>query len=103
MKVNPRKAINGDDHYIVCYWWCPGCESAHIWQVDSKGINWEWNRDTEKPTVTPSILTDGNRPERRCHVFIRDGVIDFLSDSAHKLAGQKVPMVDLPDWLAEQQ
>lgn len=36
-----------------------------------------------------------------CHSFLRAGVWDFLSDSAHKLAGQKVPMVPLPDWMVD--
>ena len=34
-----------------------------------------------------------------CHSFIRNGQWQFLSDSAHRLAGQTVPMVPLPDWL----
>ena len=34
-----------------------------------------------------------------CHAFLRNGVWDFLNDSAHHLAGQQVPMVPLPDWL----
>jgi len=31
-----------------------------------------------------------------CHSFLRAGVWEFLSDSAHHLAGQHVPMVPLP-------
>jgi hypothetical protein len=34
-----------------------------------------------------------------CHSFLRAGVWEFLSDSAHSLAGQNVPMVPLPDFL----
>lgn len=36
-----------------------------------------------------------------CHSFLRDGVWDFLGDCAHRMAGQKVPMVPLPDYLAK--
>lgn len=36
-----------------------------------------------------------------CHSFLRDGVWDFLSDSAHALAGQQVPMIPIPDWAEE--
>lgn len=36
-----------------------------------------------------------------CHSFLRHGIWDFLADSAHGLAGQKAPMVPLPDWLAK--
>jgi hypothetical protein len=34
-----------------------------------------------------------------CHSFLRAGRWEFLSDSAHHLAGQSVDMVPLPDWL----
>lgn len=34
-----------------------------------------------------------------CHSFIRSGQWQFLADCAHKLAGQTVPMVPVPDWL----
>ena len=61
----------------------------------------------ESPTFTPSILVSypANpnaleefkewRTERRCHSFVKDGMIQFLADSTHKLAGQTVP---IPDW-----
>jgi hypothetical protein len=68
---------------------------------------WEWNGDLEKPTVTPSILVtypaNPNaleefkewRFERRCHVFVKDGKIQFLADCTHPLVGSTV---DIPDW-----
>lgn len=37
-----------------------------------------------------------------CHSFITDGKWQFLSDCAHPLAGQTVPMVPLPDWLVRE-
>lgn len=37
-----------------------------------------------------------------CHSFLRAGRWEFLSDSAHELAGQTVDMVPLPDgWAGE--
>lgn len=33
-----------------------------------------------------------------CHSFLRNGVWEFLGDSAHRLAGQRVPVEPLPDW-----
>jgi hypothetical protein len=33
-----------------------------------------------------------------CHSFLRDGIWQFLGDSAHKLANQSVPMEPLPEW-----
>lgn len=66
---------------------------------------WQWNGSLEKPTVSPSLLIfafkvdDNSEPtgerETVCHSFIRDGRIEFLSDSQHGLAGQTV---DLPEF-----
>lgn len=55
---------------------------------------WAWNGDTEKPTLSPSILTTCN--VQRCHCFVRDGVIEYLSDSTHEFAGQNIPLRDHP-------
>ena len=75
---------------------CPGCEYGHPFEVGGNG-GWTWNGSLDKPTFRPSLLVygarDGSTP--RCHSFVTDGQIQFLSDSTHKLAGQTV---DLPDW-----
>jgi hypothetical protein len=36
-----------------------------------------------------------------CHSFLTNGQWQFLGDSAHKLAGQTVPAVPLPDWMVK--
>lgn len=102
-----------------CFW-CPGCEVAH--GIDGK---WSFNGDLDRPTISPSVLMTGRtwvlddptapvvfedvpgmqgvrrdaRPgrfiESRCHSFVTDGHIQFLTDSTHQLAGQTV---DLPAW-----
>jgi hypothetical protein len=71
---------------------CPGCGYAH--HVDDR---WQWNGSLTKPTFSPSVLTNGHDPAHRCHSFVRDGRIEFLSDCWHQLADQTV---DLPphDW-----
>lgn len=90
--------------------WCPGCESLHaVW---IRGPNaWGFNGDYERPTFTPSVLvtydgTDAGQPRgegedrapaARCHTFITNGVIDFLGDCSHALAGQKREIVPIPD------
>jgi hypothetical protein len=104
VKVAIRTASDSDGKFISkrCYWWCIGCDEQHLWQIEAaNGPTWDWNGDTEKPTVTPSILTDGSRPDQRCHVFIKDGTIQYLEDCWHSLAGQTVLMIDVPDWLAK--
>lgn len=66
--------------------------------------------DTEACSQVGHLLVDGvphdNTPHTRdpawgnCHSFLRAGQWEFLGDSGHRLAGQTVPMVPLPDYLA---
>lgn len=100
-----------------------------IWTSDGHSGRWGWNGDVERPTFTPSILVrtirgeglteadweeydriasgpDGteavlNHPKFRwvCHSFVTNGLIQFLGDSTHELAGQTVELADWPeDW-----
>lgn len=82
--------------------WCPGCDKVHPFRISGRSETWEWDGNLEAPTFSPSYLTwSGPReqPLSRCHSFLRSGVWEFLGDSTHSLAGQSVPMVDLPEWL----
>lgn len=74
--------------------WCPGCREHHSYDVRTDGgrPNWSFNGDMERPTFTPSLFY----PDRICHLFLTDGVIHFLGDCSHKLAGQTVPLEPLP-------
>jgi hypothetical protein len=76
---------------------CPGCERGHGIPVTGSRA-WKWNGSLEKPTLTPSLLVNvgGSNPTQSvCHSFVKDGKIQFLSDSTHKLSGQTV---EIPDW-----
>jgi hypothetical protein len=73
--------------------WCPGCKCGHgLWvtRKNSRGAQWTWDGDQEKPTFTPSLLMDTTKS--RCHLFVRNGMLEFLSDCEHELAGKTVPM-----------
>jgi len=99
--------------------WCPGCEEMHV--VTS---SWTFNGDYDKPTFSPSVLvTNGhyvpgqvhttcwctyNEEHKddpapftceRCHSFVINGQIHFLSDCTHKLAGQIVDLKEMEDGL----
>lgn len=100
---------------------CPGCGEYHsVGLAGSRGPQWGWNGDKDRPTFTPSVLfrsghftdrqvgdcwCDYNRehPEdvsfecRHCHSFVRDGNIEFLQDCSHGLAGKTVQLPDLED------
>lgn len=103
--MNSSKLRSIKNSTIVVFY-CPGCEEHH--QIDT--AKWEFNGDYEKPTFSPSYLTwndpnpkadpkydpDGKyRNGFRCHSFIKDGKIEYLSDCTHKLAGQTVELRDL--------
>lgn len=107
------------------YLWCPGCEDLHqVHFGGTAGNQWEFDGDTERPTLSPSLLVRAvqwseeyalpkfdKRRDRHpnippgehtiCHSFVRDGTWQFLSDSTHVLAGRTVPCVPIPDGLFE--
>lgn len=80
------------------YWfWCPGCECAHRYATgEGKGPRWDFNDNLENPTFSPSLLSVG---QKRCHLFLKKGKLEFCKDCDHGLAGQTVELPDLPDWL----
>ncbi|SRR6266571_3526465 len=106
-----------DNGYLK--FWCPGCREVHAIALD----RWRWNGDREKPTFHPSVkVTSGHyvtahkkgvdhcwctyyaqHPEKEpafkcgiCHSWVKEGKIQFLSDSTHELAGQTVELQELP-------
>lgn len=105
--VEIRYSGSDEIQYKVVWVYCPACKDLHQFIVELLGDKqkplWSWNGNLESPTFEPSNLTTWNGPEPRvCHSFLRDGVWEFLSDSTHELRGQKVPMIDLPDWFVEE-
>jgi hypothetical protein len=88
-------------------WWCPGCEDFHgvpVVTADRQpGRAWGWNGDREKPTLQPSVFVNSPANQHHvpslpsCHVYLVEGVIQFLGDCTHRLAGQNVPLVERED------
>lgn len=78
---------------------CPGCNEVHV--IDAR---WTFNGNLDKPTISPSLLVRYSYAgeNRVCHSFIADGMIEYLSDCTHELAGEKVEISDFetlhPDW-----
>lgn len=95
-----RRLSSPDGSIVQLGFWCPGCEMLHAPQIKGPKA-WTFNDDHDRPTFAPSILvqfTMGDE-QRRCHSFVQEGQIEFLSDCTHPLAGKTVPMPELPDWL----
>lgn len=74
---------------------CPGCRGPQ--QLPVAGDNaWGWNKSSDRPTFTPSILTKyGVDGGKICHSYVTDGSIKFLGDCTHAFAGQTVELPDV--------
>jgi hypothetical protein len=61
---------------------------------------WTFNDNLDKPTFSPSILINGdpkfvNPTAPRCHLFVRDGQLQYCGDCSHELSGKTVEMEDV--------
>lgn len=116
-----RDCVNGQQKGFS--FWCPGCKGAHgVWVTPGAKPVWTWNGSVDKPTFSPSILVrsghfvnpehcwckfnekriaEGKEPVsfkcRRCHSYVTDGNIQFLSDCTHILVGQTVALPEYPE------
>lgn len=61
----------------------------------SNGPGWSWDGDVDKPTLEPSLLSRCG--DIVCHSFVRNGVVQFLSDCTHELRDQHVELLDVED------
>lgn len=110
MKAKPFKTIVGgfveceaaDATHIKLH--MPGPLPNRMLPVITKGNrrgtpNWTWNGDTERPTLKPSILTQGEdeHGKHRCHTFVTDGKVQFLADCSHEFANQTLDLLDVED------
>lgn len=60
---------------------------------------WSFNGDRIRPTVSPSILVQYPRDgkENICHLFMKEGKLEYLTDCTHDMAGKIVDMVPEDD------
>jgi hypothetical protein len=102
-------------------WWCDGCNTRHAFRFEGPagcGPVWKFNGNVEQPTFSPSLLyrqttatppvTSENLEQFKlrpwpqkdvvaiCHTFVVDGIVQYLPDCTHKLAGLSVPLPELP-------
>lgn len=81
---------------------CPGCGIGHAPYTKNYpgGPVWSFNGDVEKPTFHPSVLVKWDfsgegMATKVCHSFVREGLIEFLGDCTHALAGQTVELPEI--------
>jgi hypothetical protein len=83
-------------HEVRYSFHCPGCGYGHAFRVQGQSPIWDWNGSVDKPTFHPSLLylpTPGGTI-KRCHLYVCDGMIQYLDDCDHALAGKTVAMED---------
>jgi hypothetical protein len=91
------KLIEHTYNYGKSYrFFCPGCGNYHMFDVRIDGAHpsWTFDGNMERPTFSPSLLCNPNHPPSRCHLFLKGGMIEFLGDCHHRLAGQTVELLD---------
>lgn len=91
---------------------CPGCKCRHFvndnqTQIPNLPHNhiWTFNGDFDKPTIRDSVLTRNYQfnpntkkhdlEVERCHSYVTNGMIQFLPDCQHSLAGQTVELPEI--------
>lgn len=82
------------DFGLILLHWCPACDCAHVFNVEKplpNGAVWSWDSNLKAPSFHPSMHIVG-----LCHYWLRNGVLEFCPDSQHALAGQTVPLPDIP-------
>lgn len=97
------KLVKWSEHSF--YYYCLGCKMLHPVHVSKPpgqiSAVWLWNWDFVKPTLSPSLNVTysspkGLRPTRNCHVFIREGKIQYLGDCYHDLKNTTIELPDIP-------
>lgn len=96
----------------VLQFWCPGCDDDHQVVIGGPGVKWWWNGSFSSPTFMDSVkvehlaiekdaegrwtgnwvLKDGEPINVICHSYVRDGMIEFLGDCTHAMAGLSAPL-----------
>ena len=78
---------------------CPGCGGTHAYWLAHPPPKtqpiWEFDGNIQAPSWTPSLrIQSMSRKEKPyiCHLYVRNGQIEYLSDCTHELAGKTIPM-----------
>lgn len=104
-----REYLDGHREY---HFHCPGCNVGHSFvtqwsearKIEFKNLKfdtptWQFNGDIERPTFTPSLLykwsNEHSKKNHVCHLYVTDGVIQFLNDCTHCFAGKKTPLREI--------
>jgi hypothetical protein len=87
---------DADAKEILLMFFCPGCQTGHSFRVKGGAPLWEWNGSMTAPTFQPSLLVWGQDPAKRCHLYLRSGVVEYLADCSHARKGTTYVLPGIP-------
>jgi hypothetical protein len=111
-------AYHHGDGVVSWFFWCPACSESHSVETagkDSKPApgrpRWTKTGTDERPTFHPSLRvfdipgTTAEKSAKRiwntqCHLWVREGRIEYCADSPHAMKGTTIDMVDYPEGAA---
>lgn len=86
------------DGITYCIYDCP-CGDKQWIPITGEEPIWQFNNDVNNPTLSPSIRTTWgpkeNPTKHLCHVFMKEGKIQFLTDCTHEYAGQTIELSEI--------
>ena len=83
----------------IALWYCPACKHGHGVPIEGQPGRqqvWKFNNRKQKPTLTPSVIVRDLPKHSVCHSTITEGVIEFMKDSTHSMAGKTFTMKKMP-------
>ena len=100
--TDQRVIIMESEGETIAMMYMPGLPCPLQIRVSGLPPVWSWNKDVYNPTFYPSILTRlpwGEEGKEICnHVYVKNGMIQYLWDCSHEYAGKILPMPQLCDW-----
>lgn len=85
-----REVIRGE----VKGWeiFCPACKAEHFFDD-----TWEFNNSFRNPSFKPSLRIEyeAEGEVHMCHFIVKRGIIAYVEDSTHNLAGRIMYLPDL--------
>ena len=58
---------------------------------------WAYNFNPDYPTLSPSVRVQGGPHKINCHFFLKEGKVQYCSDSTHHYAGHTVGLSALSE------
>lgn len=82
-------------HHRQFEYMCAGCGYTHVFGLRSEGGHHDFDMNLSSPTISPSLLQNFGGESKLCHSFIRNGMIQYLNDCQHHLAGKTIELPEI--------